>query len=320
MILGILSGIFGCALWGFLYLVPVLLPSYDPISIAMARFTFFGAGSLVLVPFYRKELAGLTRKDWYSAFKLAFIGNAVYYVFLTQGIKFAGAPLAGMLMALIPLLVALISNRPSAENAVVVPWSRLIFPLLLIVAGLIWANVPEFDLITKNADSWQYWIGAACSSAAVLLWTWFPIQNARWQFRHPQVSPFAWTTAQGLVILPATVLCFLFMQVNDVLQGGVFLGNHASLFILVTLGAGVVSGWGGMAFWNYMSAKLPVSLSGQMITFETIFAVTYTLIYRKQWPDPSLLAGLVILLIGVAWSMKLFRDAMEEKKKNSSLS
>ena len=312
MLLGVIFGILGCALWGLIYIIPLFLPAYDPVSLAMARFAVFGFGSLCLLYPLRHSLARITLHDWFRAFCLSFFGNAVYYAFLTQGIRMAGVPTSGMLMALIPINVALISNRRG--NGVVLPWKKLLPALLLILLGLWIGNIEEFALVKESFSAQGYWIGFLMSFIAMALWTWFPIKNGQWLLRHPDVSPVAWTTAQGASIFPATILCYLAFNWEKLEEGGSLLGPTPMLFIFLLLVAGLVCGWGGMVFWNLMSARLPLALSGQMIVFETIFSVIYALIYRKQAPDWTLVLGMIILLSGVLLSLKFFREATERKK------
>ena len=88
MFLGVLYGILGCSLWGFIYIIPLLLPEYSPATVAMGRFTVYSIGSLVICYYCRKTLALLTTSDWIKAFCLGFFGNAVYYVLLTKGVRF----------------------------------------------------------------------------------------------------------------------------------------------------------------------------------------------------------------------------------------
>ena len=90
MFLGVLYGILGCSLWGFIYIIPLLLPEYSPATVAMGRFTVYSIGSLVICYYCRKTLALLTTSDWIKAFCLGFFGNAVYYVLLTKGVRLAG--------------------------------------------------------------------------------------------------------------------------------------------------------------------------------------------------------------------------------------
>lgn len=308
MLLGFIFGVLACALWGMIYIVPLYLGDYGSFSIAMARFACFGVAGLVLCVFFKEELRRLTLRDWFIAMNLSFWGNAVYYAFLCKGIQLAGAPIAGMLMALIPINVAVIANRPSVSKSVVVPWSRLWIPLSLTFAGLLIGNIDEFKFIAHQTKGLDFWLGAALSAISMLLWTWFPIRNGQWLLAHPKVSPVAWTVAQAASIFPLTVICYTVANFSEI--GTDFLGPHPVLFVWLMLLAGVVCGWGGMTFWNLMSSRLPLALSGQMIIFETIFSVIYAMIHRKTWPNWTLLFGMVILLIGVSLSLKVFREAI----------
>ena len=76
--------------------------------------------------------------------------------------------------------------------------------------------------------------------------------------------------------------------------------------------------WVGIIFWNAMSQRLPTALGGQMIVFETIFAVLYAHVLRGAWPAWNMTAGIVLLLAGVLLALKVFRGvrvrtASEEK-------
>ena len=56
-----------------------------------------------------------------------------------------------------------------------------------------------------------------------------------------------------------------------------------------------------------MSQRLPTALGGQLIVFETIFAVIYAHALRMAWPAPTMVAGLVLLLAGVLLSLRAFQ-------------
>jgi len=40
----------------------------------------------------------------------------------------------------------------------------------------------------------------------------------------------------------------------------------------------------GNAFWNRMSRLLPLTMTGQMILFETLFALLYCFLWERRWP------------------------------------
>ena len=55
-----------------------------------------------------------------------------------------------------------------------------------------------------------------------------------------------------------------------------------------------------------MSQRIPTALAGQMIVFETLFAVVYAHILRLEWPVWSMTAGMVLLVLGVLLSLRVF--------------
>ena len=77
MLAGLLFGIAACAIWGLIYIIPILLPEYSPILISSARYTIYGLACLFLVPMQLKDLKRLTKKDWILAFNLSFFGSIV---------------------------------------------------------------------------------------------------------------------------------------------------------------------------------------------------------------------------------------------------
>lgn len=305
MAAGLLFGLSACILWGCIYLVPLFLRTYDPVIIATARFIAFGLVTVPLAWGWRRELAGYDRGDWLTAAKLGVVGNCVYYWCLTNCIQMAGAPFAGMCMALIPVLVAVIANQRDRRRGRAVPWRRLSLPLLILFLGLVLANWTEFESVSRAVGQGVFWWGAVFGVAALFIWTWFPIVNADWLIDHPDRSPQVWTTAQGITTLPAALVGFALAEGAQP-AGTPWLGETPWLFVGLMLFSGVVCSWLGNVLWAEMSRRLPTALAGQMIVFETIFAVTYAHVYRWEWPSTTLLLGLGCLVTGVVLSLRVF--------------
>ena len=110
MALGFLYGVLACMIWGFVYLVPEVLPGYPPELMAAGRFVSFGLVAVPLAWMERREFAHYTVKDWIDVSKLGVIGNIAYYWCLIECIQNAGVPVAGMAMSAVPVLVAAVSN------------------------------------------------------------------------------------------------------------------------------------------------------------------------------------------------------------------
>lgn len=310
MALGFLYGVLACMIWGFVYLVPEVLPGYPPALMAAGRFVSFGLVALPLAWMERREFASYTLKDWFIVSKLGVIGNIVYYWCLIEAIQNAGVPVAGMAMSAVPVLVAAVSNIRDRKKGTALAWSRLIPGLLLIVCGFALASLSEFEMVVKASSDGgiRFWYGVLMAVAALLIWTWYPICNADWLLAHSNRSPRAWSTAQGLATFPFAVIMYLvFWKMEP--AGTPFFGADPIWFIAVMVVTGLMGSWVGIIFWNAMSQRLPTALAGQMIVFETIFAVLYAHVMRLSWPQWNMTAGMVLLLAGVLLSLKVFQSA-----------
>jgi drug/metabolite transporter (DMT)-like permease len=57
---------------------------------------------------------------------------------------------------------------------------------------------------------------------------------------------------------------------------------------------------------------LPTSLAGQLIVFETLAALLYAFIWRGAMPGTLVIAGIVLLCIGVMLGMRAFQQTRED--------
>jgi drug/metabolite transporter (DMT)-like permease len=71
------------------------------------------------------------------------------------------------------------------------------------------------------------------------------------------------------------------------------------------LAVGLLASWLGTLCWNEASQRLPTSLAGQLIVFETLSALAYALLLRGQWPDKLTLAGVALLVAGVVLALRI---------------
>jgi drug/metabolite transporter (DMT)-like permease len=75
-------------------------------------------------------------------------------------------------------------------------------------------------------------------------------------------------------------------------------------FWLLNLGLAIGASWLGNGLWNAASKRLPLTLSGQMIVFETLFALLYAFIYDHRLPRPLEITAIALLVAGVSWSVR----------------
>ncbi len=309
MLTGFFFGIAATMIWGLVYLIPVILPDYDPLTISAARYVAFGLICLPLLWVEREEFRHYKLSDWWFVTKLSVVGNIVYFWLLALCIQKAGAPFAGICMAVIPVLVAAIANlRDRKKGRRTLRWVQLAPGLSLIGIGLVLSNWAEFQEVVRVAggSAADFWIGSAAGVGALVLWTWYPIRNADWLIDNPERSPKSWSTAQGITALPVSIVMYAALWQAQPAEFGAF-GPRPMMFLAVMFGCAILCSWVGILCWNEMSKRLPTALSGQMIVFETIFAVAYAHILRGELPSPVLAAGVASLIAGVLVSLRAFR-------------
>jgi drug/metabolite transporter (DMT)-like permease len=294
-------------MWGLVFIAPVLLPDYPAVLLSVSRYLAFGLIALPLAAIDRGRLAQLSRSDWTEAAKLSLVGNLLYYTFLAAAIQRAGAPLPTMIIGTLPVVIAITSNLRDHRRDGRMSWRALAPSLVLIGLGIACVNHVELARLDASADLGVYAQGALLAVLAVVCWTWYPIRNADWMRAHPDRSATAWATAQGLVTLPMAAVGFVAFWLWNDLSGQRFVmpfGPTPGFFIGAMLVIGLFASWLGTLCWNAASQRLPTTLSGQLIVFETLAALAYALALRGQWPHGLTLLGVMLLVAGVLWALR----------------
>ena len=304
-------------MWGLVFIVPLLLPQYPAALLSVARYLAFGLIALPLAWFDRARLAQLARGDWIEALKLSAIGNLLYYLCLAAAIQRAGGPLPTMIIGTLPVVIAVSSNLRSGASALHarrdgrLAWRSLVPPLLLIAAGIACVNQVELERLRHDtqADAGRYAVGALLAFAAVACWTWYPIRNADWLRAHPAARraagprrrasrPCRWRS-------PATSLCGCGARHSDGALIAMPFGPTPAYFIGLMFAVGLFASWLGTLCWNEASQRLPPALAGPLIVFETLSALAYAFLLRGEAPAPATLAGIVLLVAGVVWALRI---------------
>ena len=304
---GVLCGLLAGAMWGMVFIVPELLAAFTPLEMACGRYIAYGliAGGLML-PRLPALLRRLDRGDVIAMVKHALAGNIVYYMLLALGVKLAGVAATSLIIGVLPISVTLVGHKDHGS----VPLRRLMLPLLLVAAGIACINIDVFSHDNGNgAPLADKLIGVLCAAGALLCWTWYSVDNARYLKRNPHFSSGEWSALYGLssgLIALAIALAGLALFHADVTgAGAVASGRDWTLFwivnALLALGASVI----GNHLWNIASRKVPLTLSGQLILFETLFALLYGCLYKQQLPRALELAAMLLLIAGVMWSMRV---------------
>lgn len=313
MLSGVLAALGAGLLWGLVFITPLILPDYPGVLLSFGRYTAFGLIALIPAWLDRRRIARLRRQDWSAALKLALVGNIVYYAALASAIQLADAPLPTMLIGTLPVAIAICSNRSPQHSAEAIAWRRLALPLALICIGLLLVNAVEIAHLDGRRSIADYLRGGLLALVAVAAWTWYPIMNSRYLKVYTHIGSGTWATAQGLATLPLALAGFIgygALHAWDGSAGYAFpLGASPQKFVLTMLALGFLASWLGTLLWNHASQKLPTSLAGQLIVFETLAALFYAFTLRGAVPAPQILLGVVLLCGGVAFAVKAFQPS-----------
>ncbi len=310
--IGVLCGLLAGAFWGMVFIAPKLLPAFSPWELAIGRYLAYGIVACVAaLPLMRRIARKLTRADCIALLRQAFTGNLLYYVLLAFGVQLAGVGPTSLIIGILPISVTLMGRRDHGA----VPLGRLALPLLVVAAGIACINIDLFaggdgaqgavaGALARPA--WQKLAGVVCAAGALICWTLYAVDNARYLQRNPQFSGNEWSAlyglSTGLVSLILAVVGWLAFADHLTAPGS---GREWQWFwtvnAAVALGASLI----GNNLWNISSRRLPLTLSGQMIVFETLFALAYGFVFDHRWPRPLEIAAIALLMVGVAWSVRL---------------
>jgi drug/metabolite transporter (DMT)-like permease len=303
---GTAAGISASLVWGSAFLVPVLLGGWNPVIVTLGRYLVYGLLSAILFTLGGCGPRRVLREHWRTALAFALAGNAAYYLLLVIGIRAAGAPLTDMVIGAIPVVLAVTGNVLAPARATV-PWRRLTLPLTLVTAGLALISALQIAgvhayLATSPAEKA---LGLMAACAAVAMWTWYALANARFLARQRAVSPAGWSTAVGVATgavalagLPAAALT------GQLATPSVAHAGPATLVAGVVF-LGIVVTWVGTWLWNLASSRLSAAVAGLLINLETVSGFGYVYAARLHWPAAGQLAGLALVMAGVTLTLTL---------------
>lgn len=274
---GVLCGAGAGALWGLVFLAPELARAFDPLQLTVGRYLAYGLIALLLVaPRWKALVSRLDRQEWVALGWLALAGNTLYYILLSGAVQMGGIAMTSLVVGFLPLAVTIIGSRERGA----VPLARLAPSLLLCAAGALCIGWQAVEALAAAATLAPL-LGLLCALGALASWTAYAVSNARWLARLGDMPSHDWnlllglvTGAQSLVLLP------LALWLGDWTQTAA----DWRMFAGVSLGVALFASIAGNALWNRASRLLPLTLVGQMILFETLFALLYAFAWEGRGP------------------------------------
>jgi drug/metabolite transporter (DMT)-like permease len=295
--LGIGCGAAAGALWGLVFLAPELTRDFTPFQLAVARYITYGLiSALLIAPRWRAIVATLGFKEWRALLWMSFVGNLIYFCLLGTGVQLGGVAMTSVVIGFLPVTVTLIGSREHGA----VPLRKLAPSLVLGTIGIVCIAMetpPQMiEGIPVVRDEAARVLGVAAALGALACWTAFAVANSRWLARVQHISGHDWNLLGGVVTGSLALLCvapaFLLAPIESTNEDWMrFLATAAG----VALTASII----GNMFWNMASRYLPMTLIGQMILFETLFALVYGFLWEQRLPTTLEIAAIVLLITSV---------------------
>ncbi|MGV8959076.1 MAG: DMT family transporter [Stenotrophomonas sp.] len=289
---GTANGVAAGALWGLVFLAPAVLSGFAPLQLAAARYLVYGALALLLLaPRWSALKARVGRREWVALAWLSLLGNLVYFVLLAMAVQWSGGAATSLIVGMVPVLVAVVGAREAGA----VPLARLAPSLALCVAGVGLMGYAALAGSDTGSATAQRRLGLLCAVGALVAWTLYSVGNTRWLARCPDISGHDWSLLTGV----ATGGLSLLLVPWAFTGGPAHSASQWWEFWAVAAAVAVFASIVGNACWNRASRLLPLTLSGQMIVFETLFALVYGFVWQQRWPTALELLAVACLVGGV---------------------
>lgn len=310
IVTGVGCGIAAGALWGLVFVAPELTRDFNALSLVVARYLCYGLFAVILIGNRWQSLATqLNRREWINLAWLSLLGNTVYYLFLTQAVHMGGVAMASLVIGFLPVTVTFFSRQ--GQNAV--PVRRLLPSLCLSVAGTACIGLESVGKAMTSGGLIEITalLYAVC---ALFVWTGFAIGNGRALSRLERISASDWSMLIGVMtgIQGALLAPFVLMSETTAHSGDAWLR-----FAGVAAAAGLLSSVVGNALWNQMNRMLPSTMVGQMILFETLFALLYGFLWETRHPTPLEWAAIGLVVASVLSCVAAHRPRREAIRQNA---
>lgn len=281
--------------------------AFSPLQLTIGRYLCYGGIAAALVaPRWRSLTHRLSWRHWLNLIWLALVGNTFYYILLSTAVQTGGVAMASLVMGFLPVVVTIVGSRDRGA----VPLRRLLPSLLLCAAGAVCIG---WEAIAGPASagavgaavgatsgpagtSPQGMIGLICATAAMASWAAYAVGNARGLAQLEDVSAHDWNLLTGVVTGAQSLALIPLALALDTTQHA---ASDWARLAAVSAGLAVLASVVGNSLWNRMSRLLPLTLVGQMILFETLFALAYGFCWEQRLPTPLELAAMALVVTSV---------------------
>jgi drug/metabolite transporter (DMT)-like permease len=284
------------------FVAPELTRDFTPLQLAIARYCFYGAiSALLIAPRWRAIIATLGLKEWRALAVMSFVGNIIYFCLLGTGVQLGGVAMTSVVVGFLPVTVTLIGSRDRGA----VPLARLAPALILATAGIFCISMASPPAAVVRGEA-ERLLGVAAALGALACWTMFAVMNSRWLARVRHISAHDWNLLGGVTTGTLALAC---LAPAFLLAPAAHAGDAWVRFLATAAGIALAASILGNMLWNMASRYLPLTLIGQMILFETLFALFYGFLWERRLPGALEVAAIALLVASVILCVTAHRGA-----------
>ncbi|KYF78497.1 hypothetical protein BE11_28090 [Sorangium cellulosum] len=271
-------------LWGSSFAAQkYALLAFSPMEMNFGRMAVASACFAVLLPKLNSVRRHYLPGDWWRLLLLALFEPCLYFVFEAWALTKTSASQAGMIVALMPLLIALVARLTLKET---LP-PRMLPGFSISIAGAVWLSAAgqATGLAPEPA------LGNLLELVAVVFATGYTISSRQLAPRYP---PLFLTAVQALV----GALFFLPLMLITSGAGVVEL-SLANRPLLAVLYLGVFVSLGAYALYNYALSKVSAVRAAPLINLIPVFSLLVGRVFLGEELTPGQYAASCLVLVGV---------------------
>lgn len=310
MFLGISFILLACFFWSLVFVIPIFLQSFHPLEIALGRFFVYGLVSFLYVLLKKRELFSKQYLPyWKKASYFAFLSTILCYTATLSNLQLSGPMIATLIFGMVPICIALVGNWHQKE----IPTQKLVFPLFLIMLGIFFAKFKEVDASSVSIP--MHLLGIFFGLVGLGAWTWYAVANSHFLKKQEDLSIGNWALMMGTATFFLVLAFGIFLSpFSENLSKYLTPSPEMKIFFVASLLLGVLSTWLSFFLWNHGCKRIPISLSGQLMVFEILFALFLIYLLEHRLPSSWELTGMLCMLSGVLISLKKIRPNTSNKE------
>jgi drug/metabolite transporter (DMT)-like permease len=271
------------ALWGGAFVaIRIVVRDASPLTVGFIRFVLTSAGLIVVTAVVRPPRRPLDRSDWPKVLLLGVCGVGVYHLSLNYGEQFVSADLASLIVAAMPVMVALLSRAVLHEEVNATRWAGI---------GIALAGVVVLIFLGTGGE--QVRVDSLTGAAVVVL------------------APTAW--AIYTVVSKPLVAKYGALRLTTIamVTGTLLIAPIGVPESLSEIGHLTLSDWGWLAFlafgcstyaytvWFYALGRMPASSLAPWVYLVPVSSITWAAIVLGERVTAFLALGGVMVLGGV---------------------